>query len=205
MAERREVARRVAVALTTDPRVPAYRRVLYALCLLAGVRSSEACALRWRHWEANVEPLGRLLVAGSWSSQRKAVKSTKTGSVRAVPVHPRLASILAEWKAQNPDAGPDDPVVRPPEGHVVNENTNRKRLHADLATLGLRQRSVHDMRATHMTLLEDADANERVWKRWTHGDPRDVVGGYLRTQWAVKCREMLKLGLPETAKSATPV
>jgi len=191
-----------AVRLMSDLRIPRYRRVLYALCLLGGLRSSEACALRWRHWDPTMEPLGRLLVAGSWSSARGVVKGTKTGGVRSVPVHPRLAIMLTAWKAQF-GAGAEDPILHDGDA-VMNENTNRKRLHADLALLGMRDRGVHDMRATHQTLLEDADAKERIWKRWTHGDPHDVVGGYLRTRWAKRCQEMMKVTLPDAEKAATP-
>jgi integrase len=60
--------------------------VVYALELLAGVRPGEAAALRWRHDDPTIRPLGKLLVAKSYNAQEpREVEKTD-------------AAMLAEWK-----------------------------------------------------------------------------------------------------------
>jgi hypothetical protein len=62
------------------------------------VRPGEAAALRWRHYDPAIKPLGKLLVARSYNTRKNREKSTKTDAVKHVPVHPVLAAMLAEWK-----------------------------------------------------------------------------------------------------------
>jgi integrase len=89
-----------AEALISDHRIPFDRQIVYAIELLAGVRTGECAALRWRHYDPAVRPLGKLLVARSYHSQSGREKNTKTEAVKHVPVHPTLAAMLAEWKAR---------------------------------------------------------------------------------------------------------
>jgi integrase len=63
--------------LISERLIPEDRRVLYALKGLAGLRHGEAASLRWRQYDARLEPLGGL-----------ALEVTKTGVPRRVPVHP---------------------------------------------------------------------------------------------------------------------
>ncbi|HEX7941294.1 MAG TPA: hypothetical protein VF488_05790, partial [Gemmatimonadaceae bacterium] len=84
--------------IISDTRIPADRQVVYALELLAGVRTGEAAAPRWRHYDATMRPLGKLLVAKSYNMRKNREKSTKTDAVKHVPVHPVLAAMLANWK-----------------------------------------------------------------------------------------------------------
>jgi integrase len=84
--------------ILSDPRTPQDRRVLYSLLFLASVRFGEAAALRWRAYEPNGEPLGRLSVHTSFSTRARLEKSVKTDNPRMVPVHPMLAKVLAAWK-----------------------------------------------------------------------------------------------------------
>jgi len=53
---------------------------------------------RWRHYDAAMEPLGKLTVAKAYNTRKHNEKGTKTNAVRHVPVHPTLAAMLAEWK-----------------------------------------------------------------------------------------------------------
>jgi integrase len=91
-------ARAEVETVISDPRIPPDRQVVYGLELLAGVRPGEAAALRWRHYDPAVTPLGKLLVAKSYNTRKNREKSTKTDAVKHVPVHPVLAAMLAEWK-----------------------------------------------------------------------------------------------------------
>ena len=70
-----------------DERIPRDRRMYDALLFLAGVRFGEASALRWRHYDAEMAPLGRLSIAKSYSTKLKAEKEVKTKVPRDVPVH----------------------------------------------------------------------------------------------------------------------
>jgi len=38
--------------------IPLDRRVVYAIELLGGLRTGECAALRWRHYDPSLEPLG---------------------------------------------------------------------------------------------------------------------------------------------------
>jgi integrase len=197
--------------------IPFDRRVVYALGCLAGLRPGEGAALRWRHWEPSVTPLGRLTVAKSYSTKRDEVKGTKTEVVKIIPVHPALASLLAEWKlsgwaAMMGRAPTDDDLIIPLPPATVAKRTKRtgephrgydyssKRWReVDLVMLGWRERSLYDMRATFITLACDEDgANRDIIKtRVTHAKPtRDAFDGYARgTRWAETCAEVSKLSV----------
>jgi integrase len=84
--------------LISDERIPEDRRVAYTILFLAGLREGEMAALRWEHYDAESEPLGRLLVAYSYSTRLRAVKRVKTKIPRDVPVHPTLATVSADWR-----------------------------------------------------------------------------------------------------------
>jgi integrase len=84
--------------IIVDERIPWDRRMYDALLFLAGVRFGEASALRWRHYDAEMKPLGRLSIAKSYNTKLKAEKEVKTKVPRDVPVHAALAALLAEWK-----------------------------------------------------------------------------------------------------------
>lgn len=105
-----------ADTIISDARIPPDRQMVYAIELLAGVRPGEASALRWRHYDPTMRPLGKLLVAKSYGT-RVGEKTTKTDAVKHVPVHPTLAAMLAEWKLDGWAAmmgrapGPDDLIV----------------------------------------------------------------------------------------------
>lgn len=115
--------------LISHPEIPLDRRIVYALELLAGVRTGEAAALRWRHYDPTKQPLGELLVAFSYSTLRSCEKTTKTDSSKHIPVHPTLAAMLAEWKlggwaammGRHPE--PDDLVVPMPPEHAARRRT----------------------------------------------------------------------------------
>jgi integrase len=77
--------------LISDERIPLDRRVLYALEGIGALRHGEVAGLRWRHYDPDAKPLGRLAIVTSYNRGR-----TKTGRTRRMPVHPTLAAILAE-------------------------------------------------------------------------------------------------------------
>ena len=171
--------------LISDERVPPDRRVVYALLGLAGLRWGEMAALRWRDYDPGLRPLGRLTVATSYSTRRKAMGGTKTDSVRLIPVHPTLARILDAHRA---GTHPDDLICPSREGTPRSVNIGLRSLHRDLAALGLRPRRAHDLRRTFVSLARGAGAPKDLVAMITH-TPRgaDVIDGYTTLEWEALC------------------
>lgn len=206
-------------AILVDERIPFDRRVVYALEFLAGVRHGEGAGLRWRHYELHHAPLGKLLVALSYSTRKHREKATKTNAVRHVPVHPVLAAMLAEWKlggwaemtGRSPE--PDDLIVPLPPDVADRRRTrdgepfrghdwSGKRWREDLELLGLRHRRGHDARATFITLaIEDGADPLIIESRVTHTKQRrSAFDDYVRSKphWEATCREVAKLKITRT-------
>jgi integrase len=205
----------VEIIISTS-KIPNDRRVVYALELLAGVRPGEASALRWRHYDAAIEPLGKLLVAFGYNTRKHRVKGTKTEVTKHVPVHPTLAAILAAWKLSGWEAmmgrepKPDDLIVPLPPDAAARRRTRKgeafrghdysgKRWREeDLPALEWRHRRHYDMRATFITLaLEDGADQHILETRVTHTKrSRSAFDGYNRgLQWARTCAEVAKLNI----------
>lgn len=55
-------------------------------------------AQRWRHDDPTVTPLGKILVAKSYNTRGNIEKTTKTDTVKHIPVHPVLVAMLAQWR-----------------------------------------------------------------------------------------------------------
>jgi integrase len=60
--------------LISDERVPEDRRLFYAVAFLAGLRTGEVSALRWRAYDSEVERLRKLLVAASFNTRTRTEK-----------------------------------------------------------------------------------------------------------------------------------
>jgi len=74
-----------------DERIPADRRMLYALEFLTGMRTGEAAVRRWRDWEPKFKgELGRLVAATAYNTRFQVEKTTKTDIEKWLPVHPVL-------------------------------------------------------------------------------------------------------------------
>lgn len=203
-----------AVTLISDARIPEDRRVVYGLELLAGVRTGEAAALRWKHWNETTAILGQMTVVHSYNTRKNAQKKTKTKSAKCVPVHPTLAEMLTEWRAGGWPAmfgrepGPEDLIVPlPPDAAARRRSrsgepfrgydySGKRWREDDLPALGWRARRHYDMRATFITLALEAGADPIVIEsRVTHTKrTRSAFDGYNRgKQWEKTCREVLKL------------
>jgi integrase len=194
--------------LLTDERLPADRRLLYALLGLAGLRFGEAAALRWRSYETTTEPLGRLLVARSWSSSRHEEKSTKAEQPREVPVHPVLAQLLARWKAERwPEMfgrapGPEDLLIPSRRGRHRSRHHSLVKFHEDLQRLALRRRRQHDLRRTFVSIARADGARADVLLGVTHGArANSVMDMYTSLPWASVCTEVAKLNVQVRSNS----
>jgi integrase len=192
------------VGLCTDPRVPQDRRVMYALLFLSQERHGEAAGARWRHYDATLKPLGRLVCSTSYDDA-----TTKTGVERWIPVHPTLAAILAEWKLSGwprefgrkpngddlivPHTRPTNRGPRVEFGGMRSDHDTYKRMRKDCDALGFRRRRTHDTRRTGITLLREAGADKDIVRTWTHKPSRDVIDQYTSFGWEKMCDEMMKL------------
>lgn len=193
------------VALVSDPRIIEYRRMIYALEGIAGVRHSEAAALRWRDYHPECRPLGKLIVARSGTKQR-----TKTKVTREVPVHPALAAILTAWRAigwaekygREPTA--DDLIVPTEENRVRHPRNTLKDFHKDLTRVGFRIRRGHDLRRTFVTLTRADGGRADVLRPLTHPGEKDIIGLYTSWPWAVVCEELAKLRISLPGSAPTP-
>jgi len=187
--------------LISDSAIPPERRVMYAIKAIAGLRHGEAAGLRWRHYDPDLEPLARLLVATSYDTGR-----TKTDVTRRVPAHPTLAKILAAWKLSHWERvygrapGTDDLIVPARTMGPIAASDAGRMFKDDLRTLGLRtsagefrDRGGHDLRAWFITSCQEQGAHRDLLRVVTHTAKGDIVSGYTRATWAALCAEVGKL------------
>jgi hypothetical protein len=191
--------------LISDKRIPLQRRVLYALTFFLYVRFGESAGRKWSDYDARTKPLGSMQVPTQYEDEE-----TKTRVPRAVPVHPVLAKVLAEWKLEGfqrligrPPSADEFIVPKlddwdgPQDGRRAWQN-----LQKDLVTLGLRPRRVHDLRraAISLTLADGADKYMLKWV--THGPQKvDAFDLYNTPPWATLCAQVMKLDVgPRGAK-----
>jgi integrase len=192
-----------AETLMSDERIPAARRMTYALLFMTGMRLGEAVGRRWGEYDTAARPLGRLVVATQYNDQ-----PLKTENPRDVPVHPALAKMLAEWKlsgwpklyGRSPTASDFIVPIQLPDrnGHFAHQTDRRvwKNLQRDLETLGMRNRRVHDSRRAFVTLAR-ADGARPDLLRWvTHGPSGSMQDLYTSPPWATLCEQVscLQLG-----------
>lgn len=188
--------------LISDERIPADRRLLYALEGLAGLRHGEVAGLRWEHLDKAAKPLGLLLVAFSYDH------TTKTDRPRRVPVHPVLAAMLAEWHL----SGWSWLMGRAPKpGDLIvptRRNTMRTKGHAcrtrktDLDALGWRRRRGHDLRRTFISLARADGARPDILKLITHGPAGDMISIYTEMPWESLCDQVAGLKVERRRESA---
>lgn len=195
-------ARREIEQIVVDDRTPWDRRMFYAACFFAGgARFGEAAARRWRDYDPELRPLGRLKIETSYSTKTKKEKNVKTEVARNVPVHPVYAALLAEWKLSGWEQlmgrapSPDDLIVPSREGAFRNANHMLHRFHEDLERIGLRPRRLHDLRRTFISLCREDGANKELLRWVTHGVTSDVMDTYTTPTWEALCSQVSVLKL----------
>lgn len=176
-------------ALVSDGRLIEWRRTMYALKGILGLRHGEAARAKWSHIEAR-EPLNCLLVPRN-----------KTKTPRQVPIHVSAQWALDGWRLHGFVAligrapTPEDLIV-PTRNGTQRQGTNTQRaLLSDLQRLGWLRRRGHDLRRTMITLARSDGARDEVLRVITHGPRRDIQESYTSWPWRVLCDEMGKLAL----------
>lgn len=183
--------------LISDPDTNELRRTSYALLGLAGLRWGEAAALRWRNSDTAQEPLGRLTIAQAFSDRKGAIGRTMTKAVRAVPVHPTLAKVLASWRLggwqrlMGTAPKPDD-LILPAEQRETRRGTHAlQRLYLDLDRLGYWRRRIRDLR---VSIAQDDGASPEVLRWITHTPATaDIVASYTSLRWGTLCDAVSKM------------
>lgn len=183
------------VLLLSSPLIPADRKVLYAILLFTGARLSEATALRWEDFEPD-SPLSRLLI------RRTTTGRTKTKVARKAPVHPLLLTMLKWWRdegaAEEMGVGTTGslPIVPSRRGGMREKNAVSRRFDADLKRLGMRERRLHDLRRTFITLCRAGGARDDALRSITHTSNREVMDLYTSLPWDTVCAAVSTLRLP---------
>jgi len=186
--------------LLAHAKVPEIRRVFYALSFLTGARFGEVAALRWRDYDAEVTPLGRITIARSVERSRRTIKDTKTGAIKLVPVHPTLAAMLAAWRAgwaakygRAPE--PNDLIVPNEHGKTRGTSSSYQMLQIDCDHLGipLRPMAQHGSRHTFITLAREDGARGELLRWVTHAPPKAMLDAYTSPSWTSLCEEICKL------------
>lgn len=214
--------------LLTDPAIPGWRRVFYALMGLGGLRLGEASGRRWRDYDTDTSNLGALLVHSQYDDQPlKTADDGEDTRERLVPVHPALADILERWRREGfaelygRHPSPDDWLCPDPRtGKPRTQNQAVKALYRDLERVGIahrepgakKGRACHAFRHTFISLARSDGARKDVLERVTHNARGDVVDGYTDWEWTALSEAVgsLRLGLErapvvelEAAREAT--
>jgi integrase len=201
--------------MISDPRIPADRRVLYALEFLTGQRTGEAAARRWRDWDRDRQPLGAITVDTSYSTRAKTEKATKTKVRRTIPVHPVLAMMLAEWHAigwlefvgRAPEPG--DLIAPLATGEHRPSHTSWRDFRRDLEALGLAPQRHYESRSTFISVAEGHGADPAMIARMTHPSPKKAKDLYrrVRNEWPAMCAavQCIPLQAPPSLSVTTPL
>lgn len=200
--ERQPYPRADVLALTTDARVDADRRVFAALGFYTGAREGELCGLRWSDYDREAEPLGCLYVSRQYGGT-----PLKTDRPRKVPVHPELAALLDAWWREGFELvhlrapTPDDHIVpmraSPKNRHGVRPHHTRssayKAFRAACAQAKVTCRSLHSTRHTMITWARRGGAPPDVLERVTHNAKGAIIDQYTHWDWAPLCDAVLRL------------
>ena len=193
-----------AVALMTDPRIPADRRVLHTLQALTGMRIGEACGRRWRDYDREAPGLGAMHVWSQYDDQPLKTGRAVHEKERFVPVHPALVKALAEWRLSGFAAlygrppGDDDFIVPDPSTMGARTRSKAGKDHrADVEALGIYQRGrlTHGLRRWFISACRNASARREVIELMTHNAKGEVIDAYTSWEWSTLCDEISKLDL----------
>ena len=165
---------------------------IYLTAAFTGLRLGELLALRWR----DVDFQGSTLRVRS-SYAAGVLTTPKSGKVRAVPLAPDVASVLARLSSRDDWVGDDDLVFPGDTGGYLDGSALRRRYKAALAAAGLRSLRFHDLRHTFGTrMIIKADirrvqewmghADVQTTMKYLHYAPREEDARLVAEAFAVK-------------------
>ena len=138
---------------------------IYLTAAFTGLRMGELLALRWRE----VDFAGSLVRVRA-SYYAGALTTPKSGKVRAVPLAPDVAKVLAQLSRRELFTDDDDLVFAGETGSYLDGSALRRRYKVALAEARLRPLRFHDLRHTFGTrMIAKADIR-RVQEWMGHAD-----------------------------------
>jgi integrase len=150
--------------------VSAQDAAIFLTAAFTGLRMGELIALRWR----DVDFVGAVVrVRASFSSG--ALTTPKSGKVRAVPLAPDVAEVLARLGRRELWAAEDDLVFVVETGGFVDGSALRRRYKRALAAAGLRPLRFHDLRHTFGTRMIAMADIRRVQEWMGHADVQTTM------------------------------
>jgi len=187
--------------------IPHDRRVLYALAFFLGARFGEVAGRRWADYDRDARPLGRMSIPTQYDN-----KPLKAARPREAPVHPVLASILAEWRLRGFPAmfgrqpRPADWIVprRDDGGHRAQQST-WKHLQDDLTALGYRGRRLHDLRRSLVSIARADGARDDLLRWVTHGPRSDIMDVYTTPPWDSLCEQIACVRVERRVANVVPM
>ncbi len=143
---------------------------MFLTATFTGLRMGELLALHWR----DVDFTGTtILVRASYAGGQ--LTTPKSGKVRAVPMAPDVASMLAQLSWREDWLGDDDLVFVGEAGGYVDGSALRRRYKVALERAGLRPLRFHDLRHTFGTrMIAKADIR-RVQEWMGHSDVQTTM------------------------------
>lgn len=180
----------VEALITATP--PNYRAFV-AFLAYSGARLSEATAVRWEDFDAEIR---EVWIRRKWEGD-ESKDYTKTDSDRHAPIIPRLRELLCDWRAECGDPKEGWTFVQP-SGNLIDKNNFRARVfRIALARAGLDETfRIHDLRHTcasqmHASGTMPRDVMEALgWTqmgtmlRYTHNtDNSDQISDRMQAKW----------------------
>lgn len=203
--------------------------LLFAGALLLGGRVGELSALRRRDWSVGSgATLGAVHVKVQWHGKSRCLRATKDKTDKIIPVHPRLAELLALVPRRFHSLTDRLPTLDDPlfpffprlrtgncSGEVRRWNQRTALEHWKAAQLGGLVpmapdglRTFHSLRHTFITRLYAAQAHPLAVRALTHpatvrSQGRDAHLGYVHVDFEMLCGAVLKLNLSKEVQPAT--
>lgn len=183
------------VVLLSDLRIPAEWRVFYSLQAFTGMRCGEAAGRRFADYDRSAPGLGSLHVHSQYDDRRLKTADGDNLRERIVPVHPKLAAILAEWKLSGFAAcygrKPSDSDFIVPDArtmHALTSGIVSKRAPKDCATVELKCKGMHGLRRFFITYARAGGAPKDMVERVTHNAKGDIIDVYTSAEvWPAMC------------------
>lgn len=146
---------------------------IWFMALNTGMRSGELYALEWTDidWEKKL-----VTVSKSWNARMKAVKSTKAGYWRKVPMNAELEAMLMDLREKTPIT---QKQVLPRVGRWANGEA-AKFLRDHCLKIGITSVNFHALRACFATHLLNAGVSSPIVKKICGWTEEKVMNRYIR-------------------------
>jgi integrase len=187
-------------------------QTLAALAFYTGMRPGEIAGRRWHDWDETPRPLGALHVHSQYDDQPLKGDDGDTARPRLLPVHPRLASVLTEWRSEGyplvygQAATPDGFIIPSRRAHLspYTRGGLYKLWQQACELVGVDGRELRATRNTFVTFARRSSPRTDIIESFTHNAAGAMIDRYNRFQWAPRCDVMGTLDFDERFDEVTP-